>query len=199
MVTLDRDVVYCGHLKRKLWSVRSWGFCWLSVLRLQARLCQIWSRHLSVLHKRSGYLILPVEEEEGNETPTPELTAFVTGVPLPFSTSSNFSRACECVRVFGGSLSVYFSVCRRVFAESSASARLTAALIERKVQMYWSVDLILHCFDAAVTWEAAVCLCVFVFAHTQKRVKGPRKHTPRIFLAPFPSCLTPWCVLQCHF
>lgn len=40
------------------------------------------------------------EEEEGNETPTPELTAFVTGVPLLFSTSSNFSRACECACVF---------------------------------------------------------------------------------------------------
>lgn len=33
------------------------------------------------------------EEEEGNETPVPELTAFVTGVPLLFSTST--SPVCE--------------------------------------------------------------------------------------------------------
>lgn len=39
------------------------------------------------------------EEEEGNETPGPELTAFVTGVPLLFSTSSNFSRVCVRLRL----------------------------------------------------------------------------------------------------
>lgn len=52
------------------------------------------------------------EEEEGNETPGPELTAFVTGVPLLFSTSCNFSRVCVCVCgcacVFGGSFESLF-------------------------------------------------------------------------------------------
>jgi len=61
-------------------------------------------------------------EEEGNETPVPELAAFVTGVPRLFSTSSNFSRVCEVVEA----LSVYFSVCGRVSAgeleKNSASA-----------------------------------------------------------------------------
>lgn len=75
------------------------------------------------------------EEEEGNETPGPELTAFVTGVPLLFSTSSNFSRVCVCAYLVA-LLRLYFSVSAGVLEKSCASASLTATLIECKVQMY---------------------------------------------------------------